>query len=152
VNPNTVGFGDMLVGAKALIFDGKCTKVSSIFLTHLNTGPTNRGLGTGHVSLEPGLLLRHQWSDATFLHSEVKYRLPIGGTSGFAGDVLTTGLGVSTLWRDSDCYAFIPTLELRTNSFLFGGMTRSDGSIARVDGVTALEFYPGIRWEHGKSE
>jgi hypothetical protein len=151
VNPNTVGFADMLLGGKALVYDGKCTKVATLFLTHLNTGPTNRGLGTGHVSLEPGLLVRHQWSEATFLHGELKYRLPIAGTAGFAGDVLSTGWGVSTVWRDSDSYALIPTLEMRTHSFLFGGMTRSDGTVQRVDGVTAIELYPGMRCTFNRS-
>ncbi|MEQ1827371.1 MAG: hypothetical protein ABL921_15545 [Pirellula sp.] len=151
VNPNTVGFGDMVLGGKALMYDGKCTKVSSLFLSYLNTGPTYRGLGTGHVSLEPGLLLRHQWSDATYLHSEIKYRLPIAGTSGFAGDVLTTGWGISTIWRDTDTYALIPTMEMRTNSFLFGGRTLANGTTEKIDGVTAVEFYPGMRCAFGKS-
>ncbi len=93
INPNTVGFADMLVGAKAMIYNGKCTKISSIFLTHINTGPADRGLGTGHFSLEPGLLMRHQWSDKTYLHGEVKYRIPIAATANFAGRCANFGMG-----------------------------------------------------------
>lgn len=145
INSNTVGFSDMTMGGKATVYDARCTKVSTLFLTHLNTGPTYRGLGTGHVSLEPGLLVRQQANDATFLHGELKYRLPIAGTTGFAGDVLSTGLGISTIWRDSDSYALIPTLEMRTLSFLFGGRTLPDGTTVRIDGTTAVELYPGMR-------
>lgn len=151
VNSNTVGFGDMVLGGKALVYDGRCTKISSIFLSYLNTGPTQRGLGTGHVSLEPGMLLRHQWSDFTFLHSEIKYRLPIAGSAGFAGDVLTTGFGLSTIWRESDRYALMPTVELQTHSFLFGSETLDSGTIQRVDGITALDVFPGMRLAYAKS-
>ncbi len=151
INPNTVGFADMLVGAKAMIYNGKCTKISSIFLTHINTGPADRGLGTGHFSLEPGLLMRHQWSDKTYLHGEVKYRIPIAATANFAGDVLTSGWGISTIWKDSDQLAIIPTFELQTHSFLFGGRTDINGIVQRIDSVTALELFPGLRCAFARS-
>ncbi len=150
-NGNTVGFGDMLLGGKALVYDGRCTKISTIFLTHLKTGSVRRGLGTGHVSLEPGMLLRHKLSDATYFHSELKYRLPIAASAGFGGDVLTTGYGLSTVWKDSDQYALMPTFEVKTHSFLFGSQTRSDGSVERVNGVTAVELFPGMRCVSSKS-
>lgn len=151
VNGNTVGYGDMVLGGKALVYDGRCTKISTIFLSYLNTGPTKRGLGTGHVSLEPGVLLRHQWTDSTFLHSEIKYRLPIAGSSGFAGDVLTTGWGLSTIWRETDRYALMPTLELQSHSFLFGGQTLANGTVQRVDGINAIDLFPGMRCAYAKS-
>lgn len=149
--PNTTGFGDMVVGGKTLLFDGKCSKLSSIFLSYLNTGPADRGLGTGHVSLEPGLLGLHQWSEQTFLHGAIQYRIPISGSRGFAGDVLTTSWAVSSVWQDSDAYAWIPVLEIQTHSFLFGAQTLPDGSIRRVDGTTALDILPGSRWALGQS-
>jgi hypothetical protein len=151
INPNTVGYGDMVVGAKALVYDGKCTKFSSLFLSYFNTGPVDRGLGTGHIALEPGVLMRHQWSDATYLHGQVKYRIPIAGSAGFAGDVVNTGWAISTIWRDSDQIALLPTFEVQTNSFLFGGLTDSSGTVRRVDSVTAVEVFPGMRFAFGKS-
>lgn len=151
VNGNTVGFGDMVVGGKGTIFDGTCTKVATQFLTYLKTGPVQRGLGTGHVSLEPALLVRHQWNDATFLHAQVKYWIPISGTRNFAGDVLTTGWGLSTVWKETDRYALLPTLEFQTHSFLFGQETHSDGSIHRIDSKTAAEIIPGMRLALAKS-
>ncbi len=151
VNANTVGFGDMLVGAKATVYDGRCTKLATIFSTILNTGPMNRGLGTGHVSLEPGLLARHQWSDATFLHGQLKYRLPIAGSSGFAGDVLNTGFGVSTIWRENDQFALMPTFEMQTHTFLFGSQTLPNGTELRVDGITAVDLFPGMRLASSRS-
>lgn len=149
--PNTTGFGDMVVGGKAVVYDGACTKLSSIFLTYLKTGPVDRGLGTGHVSLEPGLLGMHQWSERTFLHAAIQYRLPIAGTPGFAGDVLTTSWAASTVWQDRDDFAWIPLLEFQTHSFLFGSQTESDGTVSRVNGTTALDILPGSRFAFSRS-
>ncbi len=145
LNANTVGWGDMLLGGKTLLLDDRCFKLSTIFLTHLKTGPVDNGLGNGHVALEPGLLARFQASDITYFHGQVKYRLPIAGTPGFAGDVLNTGWAVSTIWRETDTYALLPTLELQTNTFLFGAQTTSTGAQERVDGTTAVDLFPGMR-------
>jgi len=146
---NTTGFGDMMIGARALLVDGKRTKLSTIFRTHLATGPSERGLGTGHTSLEPGLLGRYCHSPETYLFGELKYWIPIGGTPDHAGDVLITGLGISTIAAESDVFAFLPTLEMRTLSFLFGSETTPGGLNRRVDGVTAVEIYPGARFVLG---
>ncbi len=149
--PNTTGFGDMVVGGKTVIMDGTCTKLSSIFLTYINTGPADKGLGTGHVSLEPGLLGMHQWSERTFLHGAIQYRVPIAGARGFAGDVLATSWAASTIWQDCDSYAWMPVLELQTHSFLFGAQTEPDGTTRRVDGTTAFDILPGSRFAWAKS-
>lgn len=144
-NDNTVGFGDMRLGAKATVINGRCTKVATIFTTYLKTGPSSRGLGTGHVSLEPGLLLRHQMNQHTYFHGEIKYWLPIAGTPGHAGDVLKTGAALSTVWRENDRYALLPTLEILTYAFLAGSTTQPNGLTRRVNGDFAAEIYPGLR-------
>jgi hypothetical protein len=128
INANTVGFGDMLVGGKLLVYESTCTKVSTIFLTHLNTGPERKGLGRGHVALEPGVLAMRKWNDRTYLFGEWKYHVPLGATPGFSGDIFKTGWGIATIWHDTDCYAMIPTFEIQTHSFLFGGRTLPDGA------------------------
>lgn len=150
-NDNTTGFGDMMVGAKALIVDGKCTQIASIFQTYLKTGPADRGLGTGHMSLEPGVLFRQQLSEMTFFHAEAKYWIPIAGRAGFAGDVLRLGAGVSTIWRESDSHALMPTLEFVTYNFLAGSKTDASGNTVRVNGNFAAEVLPGLRCAFGES-
>lgn len=158
--PNTTGFGDMVIGAKALMLDGRRLKVASVFRTYLSTGPASRGLGTGHTSLEPGLLTRYCLSPSTFLFSEVKYWTPIGADVNYSGDILTCGLAISTIFRESDVYAVLPTFEVRTLSFLFGGQTNGlappgggapdpQPIVARIDGRTAIEIYPGARFVLG---
>ena len=151
INGNTVGFGDMLVGGKLLVYESMCTKVSTIFLTHLNTGPERKGLGRGHVALEPGVLAMRKWNDRTYLFGEWKYHVPLGASPGFSGDVFKTGWGIATIWHDTDRYAMIPTFELQTHSFLFGGRTLPNGTVVRVDGTTAVDLYPGVRWTFNES-
>lgn len=145
---NTTGMGDMVIGAQALMVDGKRTKVASIFRTYLATGPAQRGLGTGHTSLEPGVLLRHCTSPETYWFGELKYWIPIGGIQGHQGDVLSTGIGASSIAAESDVFAFIPTLEMRTLTFLFGQESVGPGT-RRIDGDTAVELYPGARFVLG---
>jgi len=142
---NTTGIGDMQIGAKALLVDGKRLKLSTIFRTYLPTGVERKGLGTGHTSLEPGLLFRYCLSPRTFAFGEFKYWIPLGADPQYAGDVMTTGFAISTILRESDVYAFMPTFEMRTLSFLFGGRTLADGTVARIDGETVVEIYPGAR-------
>ncbi len=148
-NDNTVGFGDMKIGAKATVLDGRCTKVATVFNTYLKTGPSDRGLGTGHVSLEPGILLRRQINQHTFFHGEAKYWLPIAGTPGVAGDVLKLGTALSTVWREDDRFAILPTIELATYTFLSGSATQPNGLTRRINGEFAAELYPGMRCVFG---
>jgi len=149
LNRNTTGVGDMVIGAKALMVDGKRLKVASVFRTYLPTGVQERGLGIGLTALEPGALARYCVSPRTYLFGEMKYWTPLGGVSGISGDVLTTGMAISTIARESDVYAIIPTLEVRTLSFLFGGTSVGTDEVRRVDGETAVEIYPGARFVLG---
>tara|TARA_R110002049_G_scaffold4601_2_gene31732 strand:- start:17083 stop:18327 length:1245 start_codon:yes stop_codon:yes gene_type:complete len=145
--PNTTGMSDMIVGAQAMLVDGKSTKLATILRTYIATGSSSKGLGTGHTSLEYGLIARQCVSPETFLFGELKYWMPIGGTSDISGDVLSTGLGISTIASESDVFAFLPTLEIRTLSFLFGGQTPAGSTTSqRIDGITAVELYPGGRF------
>lgn len=147
---NTTGMGDIVIGAQGLVVDGKRTKVATIFRTHIAKGNTSRGLGTGNTAIEPGILIRHCRSPETYWFGELKYWVPLKGNADTSGEVLTTGLGVSTIAAESDVFAFIPTLEVRLLSFLSGGETIANPStIGRVDGKTAVEIYPGARFVLG---
>jgi hypothetical protein len=148
-NDNTTGFGDMSLGVKSTLHSSHSTTVASVFRTYLKTGPSDRGLGTGHVSLEPGFLLRHQLNEHTFFHGEAKYWLPIAGTTDVAGDVLKLGTALSTVWKETDTMALLPTLEFSSYTFLAGSATRPDGLRRRVNGEFAGELYPGLRCVHG---
>lgn len=145
INLNTTGLGDMNLATKLVMFDGDCWQVTQITRMYIQTGSPKKGLGTGHFSMEPGLLARYKLSCDTYLHGELKLWFPIGGAKPHAGEVLRYGLGVSTIFTDTPCYAVIPTLELIGYSFLTGDRTLPSGSIVAVDSENELYLSPGVR-------
>src|SRR5436309_3126018 len=59
-NNNTSGLADMNAGFKVAMIACEDTVFTFQFRTYIPTGDSDRGLGTDHVSLEPGLLLRQR--------------------------------------------------------------------------------------------
>jgi hypothetical protein len=118
-------------------------------LTYLSTGSASRGMGTGHTAIEPAILSRYRFNDCTYLFSEVRYWIPIGGTAEHVGGVLRWNFGASTIWLETDAFAALPTLEILGTSFLDGQETLPDGTVQNIDGATGVEVLPGMRWVLG---
>ena len=146
LNQNTAGFGDMSLTMKTRLINGKYWQLTQIFRTYMNTGSGSRGIGTGHVSMEPGILTRFKWSDITYLHNMLEFRFPIAGDPLAGGELIRYGFGVSHLWYDTDTIAIIPTLELVGLSFLRGTRTGIGGADLGVDGADAFIIHPGCRY------
>jgi len=121
INPNRAGLGDVSVTTKTLLLNGNNWQITQILRCDVPTGTVDRGLGTGHVSLEPGLLFRYKWTAETYFHGELEYWFPLGGDPTIDGQVLQYGFGISHLLYETDNYAIIPTLE-------FVGWTVFDGA------------------------
>jgi hypothetical protein len=145
-NANTAGLGDMSLTTKTVLFEGQQWLITQIFKSHFNTGSPRHGLGTGHVSLEPGLLFRYKWSDVTYVNSDLTYWFPLGGDPDHSGQVIRYGLGFSHIYYDSDAFAVIPTLEFVSWWVLDGQQTTSAGATPAVDGQGILNVYPGVRF------
>src|SRR5262249_50352514 len=101
-NANATGLGDTNLGFKWAFF----TDEGSIFTfqtrVYLPTAAGSRGLGTGHVSVEPALLGFVRLSEDLGVVGELRYWDPIDGTD-FAGGVLRYGLGLRyDAWRADD--------------------------------------------------
>lgn len=147
LNPNTAGFGDMNLTTKLVLVDGKRWQITQYFRTYFNTGYFPRGLGTGHISIEPGFLARMKWSERTYFHSEIKFWVPTPGHLDHAGEVLKFGAGVSHVWFETDSFAAMPTLELVGWSVLDGLETSYPGGVpVEVDPEGILNIHPGIRF------
>ena len=58
------------------------------------TGNARDGLGTHHVSIEPGILFYRQLSDRFVVEGELRDWASLGGTD-FAGNILRYGIGAS---------------------------------------------------------
>ena len=112
--------------------------------TYAPTGDVHRGLGTGHVSLEPGLLFYQALGERAALEGELRNVVPVGGTE-FAGDVIRYGLGVhyDLLQRQGTYVA--PVAEIV-------GWTALGGkeSIVFPTGLTAVQSAAGDTMVHAK--
>lgn len=149
VNDNTTGLSNIRLAPKAVLINGRRWKVSTIFSTFLKTGSPARGWAVDQISLEPGLLVRYEWTKRTFLHSQVLFRFPVGGDPDFAGQVLKYGFGVSTILYETDTFAALPVVEFVGWSVLDGQKSLPDGSIVGVDGENFGAVFPGIRFVLG---
>lgn len=123
IQDNTAGLGDANVGVKYMLC-GTCTDVLTLqFRALLPTADGTRGLGTRHVSLEPALLLYHQYTDRLAIEGEVRDWISVGGSEGFAGNVLRYGLGANYILNPCDCRQLSGVVE-------FVGWTVLDGGTA----------------------
>jgi hypothetical protein len=91
---DTGGASDFDFGVKyALIADPNCRYVTFQFRTYVPTGEPGLGLGTGHWSLEPGLLLYQRLNDRTVLQGMFTDWIPVSAGPG-AGNILSYGVGL----------------------------------------------------------
>ncbi len=148
VNENTSGLGDLRLATKTVLVDGRDWKLTNVFRTYLSTGSSSRGLGTGHVSLEPGLLVRYQFSERMTWNGELKLWIPLGAEKQYSSTVIEYGFGANYLLCDTDSFAIIPTLEFTGLAYNGGAFTRSDGLV--VSGSTnTFVVSPGARFVLG---
>lgn len=147
---DTAGMGDMSLTTKTVLCDGVRWQISQLFRTYFNTGAPSKGLGNGHISLEPGMLARFKINDRTYVHSEIEYWFPIAGHPEHSGQVLRWGVGVSRVWRDSDSLALIQTFEILGLSALDGMQSgpldpASGSRLNDIDSRLGMWAIPGLR-------
>jgi hypothetical protein len=152
VNGNNGGLSDIQLVQKTLLMNGQRWQMTQILRTIFNSGNARKGLGTGHVSMEPGFLCRFKVNELTYLHSQWELRFPIAGDPMYSGPSFTWGVGVSHLWYESDTFAMIPTLEF-INTYIMDGQVTPPGSPVPVDvrGDGIYNLGPGLRtvWDTG---
>lgn len=148
INDNTGGIADMTAGVKWAVAHDACSVTTLQLKTYIPTGDADRGLGTDHVSLEPGLLLLRRLSERFILEAEIRDWIPIDGTDGFAGNVLRYGAGLSFLARQSCCFSARPVVEAVGWTVLNGRKTHVDG-IFEAEGDTIVNLKAGVRFNFG---
>lgn len=147
-NNNTAGLGDMSVATKTVFINGNYWQFSQITRTYFNTGLARRGLGNGHISMEPGLLIRNRVSDRTYWHNELKFWFPLGGDPVHSGEVFIWGTGLTTILYETDTVAFMPSFELHGWSVLDGQETLPDGQVLDIDPEGIFNIAPGMRFAY----
>jgi hypothetical protein len=153
-NDNTTGLGDTNVGFKYAMYMDQCSIFTAQTRVYLPTGAESRGLGTGHVSVEPALLGYVRVLEDLGVAGEVRYWCPIDGTD-FAGSVLRYGLGLRyDAWRTDDLLV-APTLEAIGWSILDGRETQfqpnGTGRVSDVAGMTVVNVKAGVRVDVGRA-
>jgi hypothetical protein len=142
---NESGFADIIAGTKSLLIDCPMGQLGFQFKIFTPSGQPVRGLGTGHVSLEPALLLGLRLTRTTYLQTQWAYWIPIGGDPDYAGDIFHYHLSLNqVLWRPSEGLEFIGVAEFNGWSVLDGQFTDAAGNAIRAR-TNMFSMGPGIR-------
>jgi hypothetical protein len=151
IQDNTSGLGDANAGIKYALHQCCCTVWTAQMRVYIPSGDGDRGLGTDHASLEPGLLYYHCLTDRTTCYAELKDWIALGGSDGFAGHVLRYGLGASYLLSEGDnCQSLSFVVELVGWTVLNGAtaITTSPANTIFTDatGDSIVNAKLGARW------
>jgi hypothetical protein len=128
LNANTAGVGDLNAGLKWAFWQNDISTFTFQFRAYAPTGDADRGLGTDHVSLEPGILGLYRLTERLFVEGEIRDWIPISGTENYAGNVLRYGLGLTYLAAETPNVTVRPVTE-------FVGWSVWDGMKSNVTGV-----------------
>jgi hypothetical protein len=151
-SPTTAGFSDLNFGIKSLMVDTEMLQATFQFKTYTPTGNAMANLGTGHVSLEPSLLLALKLTPTTFFQGQFGNWIPLGGQSGQAGGVFLSNMSLNqVLCELTPTSPLIGTLEMDVWSFENGGFTRPVATPglpaihSSGGGVSYFNIGPGLR-------
>jgi hypothetical protein len=151
------GFADMTIGTKSMLLDCQLLQLTFEFKTTVPTGNFTHGLGTGHVSLEPSLLLDVCLARDTYLESQFAYWIPVGGDPYYEAPIYHTHLSFNrVLWRPIPNIQVVGTAEINEWTILGGAYTSPDvlltpptvsktGPVALAAGTTMASLGPGVR-------
>ncbi|QDU41236.1 hypothetical protein Mal4_56010 [Maioricimonas rarisocia] len=152
VNSNTAGPGDMVIGAKTVMLEDENWIITSLMRTYTPLGTPRRGLGRGHLALEPGVTIQWRFGRRTHLHGTMKFHFPIAANFDFGGEVLITGLGFTRVLLSDPVsppigrsWALVLTSETIVTSFLDGLMTLPNGAVVDGEGSVAVQNV-GLRY------
>jgi hypothetical protein len=155
------GLSDIIAGIKYAMYTDECRYLTFQFKTYAPSGNALQGLGTRHVSLEPGLLYLQRLGNRSYLQGEVRYWIPVGGTD-FSGNVIRYGAGFGydliSSFRDPGPFnPYVSTRGLRLTSVTeFVGWSVLGGRESFADdqgnlvtqsarGDTIVNFKQGVR-------
>jgi hypothetical protein len=146
---NNYGFSDLNLGFKYAFVADPNAYYTFQFRVYTPTGAPNLGLGTGHVSLEPALLVFQRLTDRLYFSGEFRDWIPVGG-SDFAGNVLRYGVGLTYNIVLTDHFRIAPVNEVVGWSILNGKEfvpipTGNNGEVRNVGGQCIVNEKIGIR-------
>ncbi len=152
------GVSDLRAGAKFGLATTDAMSLTAQVKMFLSTGDSRQGLGTGHASIEPGLLYHRNLSDRAAIATQFSLWLPFGGSNGvptsadekFAGSVLSYGFGPSYEIFSTERVQFAPVVEL-VGWHVLGGFQTTTASDAGGTDIVNLKFGARATWTNGGS-
>lgn len=159
VNPNADGFSDLQVGFKRALIQRNGQFLTAQLRMYTPTGDARQGLGTGHFSIEPGLLYLNRVSDRTTAQGEFQVWVPtsdsqaqFGGVNrNFAGTILRYGVGggYDLIVADTNCQRRRLTGVLETVGWsVLDGLVLENGQVAPAQ-TTIVNLKSGLRYTAG---
>lgn len=151
VNPEYVdpaaGFADMNIATKTMLYDCELLQVAFMFRTFMPVGRASKGLGVGHVSLEPSLIFGIKLSPDAYLQGQVAEWIPLGGDPDYSGAILHYHFSFNrTMIRLLPDVPIIGTFEFGGFSFQDGAFTDPiDGPFQGASGRTYFYGGGGLR-------
>lgn len=88
VNSHEAGFGDLIAGTKSMLLDCQLLQITYQMKFITPTGISTKGLGTGHLSIEPSLIFGLNMSSQSYIQAQVAEWIPIAGDETYAGALL----------------------------------------------------------------
>ncbi len=142
------GMGDIQVGTKSLLLDTEIVQISLQFTTYIPAGPAMKGAGTGHVSLEPALLMSVKLHEDTYFQGQIGEWIPLGGDPAVGGGLLDYRFALNHVicrpWEESQ---LIGSLEFTGIAFQDGGFTDpATGLVRKSNGGSYFNLGPSVRW------
>lgn len=153
INANQAGASDVKYGLKLCTWSSDGL-IATILLRLYQPVAAHESLGTGHWSIEPGLLVAYRVSAKIHLEGEFRYWIPLGG-SDFAGDLLRYGVGVSYGQRKLGGIWFTPVAECIGWTVLSGKTMITSAPdrfvVQEAHGQTIVNGYLGVRFGNGRN-
>ncbi len=143
---HAAGFGDLQVGTKTLLFDCELLQIAFEFRTYIPSGNASKGLGTGHVSLEPSLIVGVKVAPETYFQGQLAEWIPLGGDPDYEGAMLHYHMSLNqVLCRILPDVPLVGTAEFNGYSFQTGQYTDPVLGETRLTGTTYVSIGPGLR-------
>jgi hypothetical protein len=153
VNPtlyaNSGGFSDINMGFKYAFVAEPDRFYTFQFRTYVPTGAPDKGLGTGHPSLEPALLVFRRLTERAYFIGELRDWIPVQGTN-YAGNVIRYGMGAFYNIVLTDTFRVAPVSEFVGWTVFNGKQTVPGVGPASAAGDTIVNTKIGLRIGFGQ--
>lgn len=145
INSNAAGLGDLMTGFKYAAVACPDRYLTFQLRTYVPSGDSERGLGTNHVSLEPGILYQQRLGDQLTLMAEFKDWIAVDG-SDYAGNILRYGIGLGYDLARTGSRQITPMIELVGWTVLSGKYSDDNDLPVDASGDTIINAKLGVRY------